>query len=208
MYGIEMWERYEKPPASALKLIAGGRMKGKSDINPQWRIRMMTEVYGLCGIGWKYTVDRKWLEPGSDGQVVAFVDVSLYVKVGDTWSDAIPGTGGAAFITKESTGLFTSDEAYKMALTDALSVAMKAIGVAAAIYEGRWDGTKYREETADDIITESELADIYALAREVQVNLKDPAIEEKTLKYLGVSDYESMRRKDARKLVALLESRR
>ena len=33
-----------------------------------------------------------------------------------------------------------------MALTDALSVAMKQLGVAAKIYEGLWDGSKYRDE--------------------------------------------------------------
>ena len=34
----------------------------------------------------------------------------------------------------ESKGAYVSDECYKMALTDALSVAMKALGVAADVY--------------------------------------------------------------------------
>ena len=33
-----------------------------------------------------------------------------------------------------------------MAITDALSVAMKMIGVAADIYAGRWDGSRYNEQ--------------------------------------------------------------
>lgn len=45
-------------------------------------------------------------------------------------------------ITAEKEGLHTNDEAYKMALTDALSVAMKAIGVGADVYLGR-SPTKY-----------------------------------------------------------------
>ena len=32
-----------------------------------------------------------------------------------------------------------------MAVTDALSVALKSLGVASAVYEGLWDGSKYRE---------------------------------------------------------------
>jgi len=49
-------------------------------------------------------------------------------------------------VENESKGPHTSDEAYKMALTDALSVAMKALGVAADIYLGMWDGSKFRDE--------------------------------------------------------------
>ena len=47
-------------------------------------------------------------------------------------------------IAKEKAGLYTSDEAYKMAVTDALSVALKALGVAADIYLGNFDGSKYK----------------------------------------------------------------
>ena len=50
------------------------------------------------------------------------------------WSDAIQGTGGSSEVSMESKGAYVSDECYKMALTDALSVAMKALGVAADVY--------------------------------------------------------------------------
>jgi hypothetical protein len=46
-------------------------------------------------------------------------------------------------IVQESAGLHTSDEAYKMATTDALSVAMKQLGVAADIYLGHNNESKY-----------------------------------------------------------------
>ena len=139
------WLAVAKPTGIALKTITGGRLKGMTDVNPQWRYKAMTETYGLCGIGWKYTVDKKWLEPTVDGIVAAFVDVSLYIKDGDMWSDPIPGSGGSLFVALESGGLHPSDEAFKMATTDALSVAMKMIGVASEVYEGRWDGSKYNE---------------------------------------------------------------
>ena len=48
-------------------------------------------------------------------------------------------------MAKESKGLYSSDEGYKMAVTDALSVAMKSLGVAADIYAGKWDGSKYAD---------------------------------------------------------------
>lgn len=140
-----IWENLKQVPAACIKPIKAGRLKGMSDINPQWRMQAMTHQFGPCGIGWKYIVTKKWLEDGSEGQKIAFVDINLFFKDNGEWSDAIPGTGGSSFIAKETKGLYTSDEAYKMALTDALSVAMKAIGVAADIYMGAWDGSKYSD---------------------------------------------------------------
>ena len=141
----DLWKKVSEPPEWALKKIGGGRLKGMTDINPQWRYTAMTEVYGMCGVGWKYTIDKLWLEKADDKQTVAFAQISLYTKSPEGWSDAIPGTGGSLFVANESNGLRASDEAYKMAITDALSVAMKMIGVGAAIYQGRWDGAKYHQ---------------------------------------------------------------
>jgi hypothetical protein len=42
--------------------------------------------------------------------------------------------------------LHTSDEGYKMAVTDALGTALKMLGVGADVYAGRWDGSKYKDE--------------------------------------------------------------
>ena len=49
-------------------------------------------------------------------------------------------------VTKESKGLYNSDECYKMAVTDALSVALKMIGVGADIYMGYPPETKYQNK--------------------------------------------------------------
>jgi len=145
---MEIWNKAKQPPASALKEIKGGRLKGMSDINPQWRFQVMTEIFGSCGIGWKYTIERTWTERGSEGQVAAFAEISLYTvnSIGD-WGYPVPGIGGSMFISNEKNGQYTNDEAFKMALTDALGVAMKALGVAADIYAGKWDGSKYTGST-------------------------------------------------------------
>ena len=49
-------------------------------------------------------------------------------------------------IAKEKNGPHTSDECYKMAVTDAISTAIKMLGVGADIYAGKWDGTKYKDQ--------------------------------------------------------------
>ena len=51
-------------------------------------------------------------------------------------------------MAKEKNGLYQSDECFKMALTDALSVACKALGIAADVYYEK-DKTKY---TADETV--------------------------------------------------------
>ena len=153
---LEIWNKFNRPPATALKPIAAGRLVGKSDINPQWRLQAMTEQFGPCGVGWKYTIDRLWTEAATEGEVFAFAQVSVYIRTAPDapWSDPIPGIGGNFLIEKERKGLHNNDEAFKMATTDALSVAMKALGVASEVYLGNWDGSKYRNRAPDDTAPE------------------------------------------------------
>ena len=139
----KIYDKVRSVPNNALKTIGGGRLKGMSDINPMWRIK--TQVFGPCGIGWKYVISNKQLERGANDEIAAFVDIDLFVRDGEKWSEAVPGTGGSMFVTKEKNGLYTSDECYKMALTDALSVACKALGVAADVYWDK-DNTKYNRQ--------------------------------------------------------------
>lgn len=144
---LKIYEAVRNVPESAKKTIQAGRLKGKTEINPMWRIKVMTEQFGPCGIGWKYRIVDKRIEPGANGEAAAFVDIDLFVKVNGEWSEAIPGTGGSAFVANERGGLYTSDEVFKMALTDAISVSCKALGVGADVY---WeaDATKYDQRPA------------------------------------------------------------
>ncbi len=133
-------------PQEAKKSIGGGRLKGMTDINPMWRIKKLTEMFGPCGIGWKYEIEKEWIEKSGDEQA-AFIKINLHIKNEDKWSDAIPGVGGSMFVTKEKAGLYTSDECFKMALTDALSVSCKALGIAADVY---FDKDKSKYEVKED----------------------------------------------------------
>ena len=141
---LSIYNKVRSVPQTALKTIGAGRLKGMSDVNPVWRILTMTDTFGVCGIGWKYEITKQWTETFGN-EVKGFCNINLYVKVDGEWSDAIPGTGGSSFVTMERNGAYVNDEVYKMALTDALSVAMKSLGVAADIYfaKGADLGTKY-----------------------------------------------------------------
>lgn len=141
MDNLHIYNQVRSVPVEAKKTITGGRLNGKTDINPMWRIMKLTQLFGVVGIGWRYEITRQWIETSED-ETAAFCNINLYIKQGDIWSEAIPGTGGSMFVSKERNGKYTSDECYKMALTDALSVACKAIGVAADVYWDK-DPTKY-----------------------------------------------------------------
>lgn len=142
MDNMDIYNNLRKPPESACKPIAAGRLKGKTDINPMWRIKALTEQFGPCGIGWKYVIKDKTIIPGANNEQSAFVDIDLYYEWDGVWSEPVPGTGGASFVASERNGLYTSDECFKMALTDAISVAAKALGVGADVYWAE-DATKY-----------------------------------------------------------------
>lgn len=148
MEALEIYKSLSQPPKSALREIKGGNLNGKTDINPQWRYEAMTEKFGLVGLGWKYEVQKLWTEPGALGEVLAFAQVAVYIRDPDTkeWSDAIVGIGGSKLTQAFSKGLTSNDEGYKMAVTDAFSTSLKMIGVAADIYAGKWDGSKYTDE--------------------------------------------------------------
>lgn len=152
----ENYSKLARPPITALRTITAGDLKGKSDINPQWRYEIMDEVYGACGIGWRYEIVRTWEYPCQDGTILCFAQVNVFTKTADGWSDPVPGIGGNTLLDmvniygadKRPTGEKRpkpNDEGFKMAVTDALSTALKMIGVAADVYRGNWDGTKYRD---------------------------------------------------------------
>lgn len=142
MENLTIYNAVRSVPDIAKRQIGAGRLKGKTDINPMWRLKTLTEQFGPCGFGWKYVITDKRLEQGANGEVAAFLDIDLFVKADGVWSDAIPGTGGSAFIAKEKNGPYTSDECFKMALTDAISVACKALGFGADVYWAA-DKSKY-----------------------------------------------------------------
>lgn len=157
---MDIYNHFRKVPQEALNPINAGRLKGMSDINPMWRIKKLTEEFGPCGFGWRTEIVKMWLENGATGVVSAFVQINLFVKLGGEWSEAIPGIGGASFVAQEKSGLYTSDEAYKMAYTDAISVACKSLGMAADVYYAK-DRTKYTDSPETD---NSETADFLSLA--------------------------------------------
>lgn len=142
MDNLNLYNKVRAVPPEAMKQITAGRLKGMTDINPMWRIKTLTEQFGICGFGWKTEIVKEWLDEGSNGEITANVKILLFVKVGEKWSDGIVGVGGSKLVSSEKNGLYTDDECYKKSYTDALSVACKALGIGANVYWNK-DTTKY-----------------------------------------------------------------
>lgn len=185
MDNLYIYEQARAVPADAKKPIGAGRLAGFTDINPMWRIKKLTEIFGPCGIGWWYTIDNKWKEEAPNGEVKAFVDITLFYKNSETGvSHGIPGTGGSSFLAKEKNGPYVSDECYKMALTDAISVAAKALGVAADVYYAK-DRTKYTPLSEKPVRKEPEKLEFPAQGYMDEEKMKDLL---ELAKALGYSD--------------------
>ena len=149
MENLNLYNAVREVPKEAQKSIGGGRLKGMTDINPMWRIKKLTEQFGPCGIGWKYVIKRTWVETAmAKDEITANMEIDLYYKFNGEWSEPIPGIGGSMLVASERNGLYVNDECYKMALTDAISVACKALGMGANVYWNK-DNTKYNDSKRD-----------------------------------------------------------
>jgi len=144
---LEWYDGWREVPANAQRKIQGGNLSGKTDINPMWRIKALTERFGPCGIGWYTEMVEHWVETFGD-EACEWVRIKLYVKDPKTgeWSRPIEGVGGNKIYGKGK-GSGINDECVKMSETDAISVCAKKLGIGADVYWAA-DATKYTPNPA------------------------------------------------------------
>ena len=151
MDNMEIYNKFRKVPENALKAFDNGNFKG-TDINSMWRIKCLTEQFGVVGHGWTVKVVKLWTEEmKASGETYAFAEIEMKVKIDGEWGEPFTATGGNKLETyvKSKDYYKGSDEAYKMAVTDAFGVACKYLGIGADVY---WenDKTKYTKEKQVD----------------------------------------------------------
>lgn len=141
---MRFYVQVQDTPKEAQKSFNNGRFTG-TDINPMWRIKMLTQMFGPAGIGW-WTEDEQYIfEPCTDtGEIAVFCTLHLLYRDPETGeiSHPVSGIGGNKFLVSQRNGKYCNDEAYKMAYTDALSIACKSLGFSHDIYY-QADRTKY-----------------------------------------------------------------
>ena len=111
-------------------------------IRPMWAIQRMTEEFGPAGEGWGVGEPRFQVEHVAGGdEVLVFCTVSVWH--GDP-ANTVYGVGGdKCFTTRKSGDGFADDEAFKKSFTDAITNALKLIGVGADVHMGQFDDSKY-----------------------------------------------------------------
>ena len=161
---VRFYHQFMTTPKDAQKSFNNGRFSG-TDINPMWRIKVLTEVFGPSGFGW-WTQNVKYefkeadvtpppQKPGDpvtpQKETSVFCELELIVKDPETGevSQPIYGVGGNTYIQWGKYGPRASDEAKKMAYTDALSIACKSLGIGHDIWYSN-DRTKYTMNMVDN----------------------------------------------------------
>ena len=139
-------------PADAVSVISGGPLRGFSNVNPQIRWELLTNIFGPVGRNFRVEQKARWTEALPTGETAVFCEVNLFYRENGTeeWSSPVFGQGGSMLIRRtmewvdgvQKAVLHIDDEAYKKAYTDAVSVACKALGIAADVYY-KQDETKY-----------------------------------------------------------------
>ena len=222
---MRFYGQVQDTPKEAQKSFNNGRFSG-TDINPMWRIKKLTELFGPCGTGWwTQNVKYNFVNSPDTKEIAVFCELELVYVDPETSTESKPvyGVGGNTFVAARSKGLQASDEAMKMAYTDALSIACKALGFSHDIYY-QADRTKY---TAADISNETNNAEkkndnnnehfaeeFQAVTSRIQKGItkitanmdkaeKDKFTQDVVVKHIGAVNY--MTCKDMDKLNALLE---
>lgn len=158
MSKTEIWDALAKTDPNQTKgFKRAGGFSGTA-VKPIWCVKRMTEQFGACGTGWGMNEPQFQVVPGHNGEVLVYCTVSLWYGDGKT----VFGVGGDKVVTyikaNEQYGRperwENDDEAFKKAFTDALTNAMKHIGMAADIHMGLFDDNKYvnglRQEFAEE----------------------------------------------------------
>jgi len=142
---LVLWNRLKRTDPKATKPFqrAGG-FRG-TQIDPTWRLQMMTEAFGPVGQGWGYE-QLEWTVV----ERMVFICVRVWYRDPDTGEVAYTGPqwGGTELIRRRRDGLEEpNDEAFKMSITDAVGKCLVQIGLAADVHMGQFDDSKYREES-------------------------------------------------------------
>jgi len=142
---LALWKVLKRTDPKATKPFqrAGG-FRG-TQIDPAWRLQMMTEIFGPVGKGWGYE-QLEW----TIAERMVFICCRVWYIDPETGEKFFTGPqwGGTEMVRRSRDGSERpDDECFKMSMTDAIGKCMLQIGLAADIYLGMFDDSKYREES-------------------------------------------------------------
>lgn len=141
-----LWDKLGKTdPSHTKQFKRAGGFSGTA-IKPMWSYRRMTEEFGPCGVGWGIFAPSFQVVPAGE-EILVYCTVAVWH--GNREQTAF-GVGGDKVVGKNKFGLTTDDEAFKKAFTDAVTNALKMIGVGADVHMGMFDDNKYVNAIASE----------------------------------------------------------
>ncbi len=156
---LALWEKLGKTdPAHTKGFKRGGGFTGTA-IKPMWSYKRMTEEFGPCGTGWGIGEPTFQVVNGDNREILVYCTASIWY--GED-RKTVYGVGGDKIVThiKANTQYNrperweNDDEAFKKAFTDAITNALKLIGVGADVHMGLFDDSKYvntlKQEFSDE----------------------------------------------------------
>lgn len=164
MSNLALWNAVqETDPTYTKSFTRGGGFRGTAT-NATYLAKKATEQFGPCGIGWGLEIMHEEYVQGApilmDGAAVCHNIIHvLRVKlwyVRDGQRGEIVQFGQTQMVGKNSSGLYTDEEAPKKSLTDAMSKCLSLLGFAADIHLGLYDDNKYVENLKQRMADENE----------------------------------------------------
>jgi len=136
MNNLDLWDRVSKTNPDHTK--KAGRFTA---IDAYQQIRTATAEFGPVGEGWGWQVQSEQVIDGH-----AIVRIRFWWMQGD-------GDGHAGSYEEYGTAIISrmKDEAFKSALTDAITKALSRLGFNADVFLGKFDSNKYVEERKREI---------------------------------------------------------
>lgn len=173
-----LWDKLGKTdPQHTKKFKRSGGFEGTA-IKPMFSYRRMTEEFGPCGVGWGIGEPSFQVVPAAE-EILVYCTVSVWHEKPE---QRVFGVGGDKVAGKNKYGVSTDDEAFKKAFTDAVTNALKTIGVGADVHMGMFDDSKYvntvarefaEEKPANDKKTHPSYAEMKRQLEEIDRELLD-----------------------------------
>ena len=158
---LDLWNRFADIDPAFTKPITGKDYRGTSP-NPHYVIQCLTEMFGPVGVGFGWEVEQDEFTPIGE-EVLHWCRIRFWHT---DRSNGFSAYGQTKALMKTKNGLRLDEDAPKKSLTDAITKAASQIGIAANIFLGRWDDSKYVAEVNAEYRQEERKTDPAAKAVE------------------------------------------
>lgn len=159
---MRVWDKLSRTDPAHTKPFKRPGFSG-TQIDPTYRLQQMTAMFGPVGQAWSILEPKFDVIPGYGDEKLVFCTVGIvFPKDGDVYNPGTTyGVGGDYIVRNakdEGAKPRSTDEAFKMAFTDALGNAMKTLGLGADVFMGQMDDAKYVRQVTEEIAQEKKAA--------------------------------------------------